>query len=71
VHFFLVKPYPDAKFSDCMDRKKQGTKCKKIQERLESSIKGFHDVFTGTSENWMKSGKWPEVLTMLKICIEA
>ncbi len=38
VHFLLVKSYPGAEFSDCMDRKKQGTKGKKIQERLVSSI---------------------------------
>jgi len=65
MHFLLVKPYPDAEISEFMDMKKQGTVGKKIQERMESIIKGFHDAFTGNSENWMKSGKWPEVLTLL------
>ena len=65
MYFFLVKPYPDATFSDFMDRNKQGTKGKKIYERAESSIKGFHAAFTGNSENWMKSAKMPEVLTLL------
>ncbi len=62
MHLLLVKPYPDANLPNFMDRKKQGTKGKKIQERLESSIKGFHDAFTGNSENWVQLGKWPEVL---------
>ncbi len=64
MHFLLVKPYPDAEFLNFMDRKKQGTRGKKIQERMESSIKGFYDALTGNSDNWMKSRKWPGVLTL-------
>ncbi len=63
-----MKPYPDAEFNDFMDRMKQGSKGKRIQDRVESSLKGFHDAFTGNSEKWMKFGNnWPEVLTLLRI----
>ena len=61
-----MKLYPDIELSEFMDRKKQGTKDKRIKDRLESSINCFHEAFIGNSERWMKSGNWPEVLTLLK-----
>ncbi len=47
-----MQPFPDAELHQFVDRKLEGSKGKKVQNRLESSIKGFHDAFTNTSEKW-------------------
>jgi hypothetical protein len=61
-----VQPIPDAELNQFVDKKLQGSKGKKVQNRLESSIKGFHDAFTNTSEKWRKAEGWPPVLKLLE-----
>ena len=61
----VVKPFPAAELYQFIDRKLEGTKGKRIQQRLEYNIKGFHDAFTNT-ERWRKTGNWPSVLGQLE-----
>ena len=67
----LVKPFPDAELYQFIDRKQQGSKGKKVQERLESSIKGFHDAFTITSEKWRSDEQAGDVLVNIPMGSEA
>jgi hypothetical protein len=62
----VVKPFPDAELYQFLDRKLQGTKGKRFQQRLEYNIGGFHDAFTNTSEKWRTNGNWPSVLCRLQ-----
>ena len=60
-----VKPFLDAELiSQFVDRKLEETKGKRIQQRHESNIRGFHDTLTNTSEKW-SVGEWPIVLKQL------
>ncbi len=61
-----VKPFPDEELRQFIDRKKQGSKGKKVQERLESSLRGFHDAFTNSSEKWRKSDNWLQIIKKLQ-----
>jgi hypothetical protein len=53
-------------FTNLLIGSKKAPKVKKFQERLESSIKGFHVAFTITSKKWRNSESWPLVLRQLE-----
>jgi hypothetical protein len=65
-YLHVVKPFPDTELYQITYRKLQGSKGRKIQERLECSIKGFHDALTDTSEKWKSVEGWPLVLKLLE-----
>jgi len=66
MHDSAVKPYPCPSLKKLLDRKKNGAKGKKTQQRLETSMIPFDAAFTNTQELWRKSGNWPTLLTKIE-----
>ena len=61
-----MKPFPDPDLYQFAGRRKEGTKGKKVQERLESSIGGFDAAFANTFAPWKKFGNWPTQIKKLE-----
>ncbi len=64
-----VKSYPDiSSLQEFMDRKKKGSKGKKVQEWLESNLLAFDAAFTvyGREARWRKTWNRPTLLSTLE-----